>query len=419
LMKASSPAKTLVKVFSLCRLLPTKRFIFNASPHNYQHQLLRPAFAFAFSPLSTITYRHRHRHLHGSNSVSTRSNVEPSTRTITVTTTRISSSTGNKETITMPLTYDVLSEQNATTTNAIIEHYSSSDDFLALAKSEGEGILQRDEEDASKLQRGIDIAKDKGVLDPNFIPEEYISVDVLGKSPGDVADEILVKVRTSEGGTGGGVVVLCGLSGTGKGTTVATLKGKLEKEDKKQVVCWSNGNVFRSVTLLAVTWCEQQKDCDGFDPAKALTKENLASFVDMLEFGKFNGKFDTKICGLGLDLLVSEVQNTELKVPKVSKNIPTVAEVTQGEVVLFASDAIKKMGEDGVFVLLEGREQTVNYVRTPMRFTLTLSDASLIGKRRAAQRLGAGALGEAGEGAGEEEITAAMDGQLAKMVKEA
>eukprot|EP00578_Thalassiosira_sp_NH16_P022684 CAMPEP_0181096496 /NCGR_PEP_ID=MMETSP1071-20121207/11066_1 /TAXON_ID=35127 /ORGANISM="Thalassiosira sp., Strain NH16" /LENGTH=319 /DNA_ID=CAMNT_0023178913 /DNA_START=226 /DNA_END=1185 /DNA_ORIENTATION=+ len=319
----------------------------------------------------------------------------------------------------MPLTYDVLSEQNATTTNAIIEHYSSSDDFLALAKSEGEGILQRDEEDASKLQRGIDIAKDKGVLDPNFIPEEYISVDVLGKSPGDVADEILVKVRTSEGGTGGGVVVLCGLSGTGKGTTVATLKGKLEKEDKKQVVCWSNGNVFRSVTLLAVTWCEQQKDCDGFDPAKALTKENLASFVDMLEFGKFNGKFDTKICGLGLDLLVSEVQNTELKVPKVSKNIPTVAEVTQGEVVLFASDAIKKMGEDGVFVLLEGREQTVNYVRTPMRFTLTLSDASLIGKRRAAQRLGAGALGEAGEGAGEEEITAAMDGQLAKMVKEA
>ena len=134
---------------------------------------------------------------------------------------------------------------------------------------------------------------------------------------------------------------------------------------------------------------------------------------------QFNRKFDTKICGLGLDLLVSEVQNTELKVPKVSKNIPTVAEVTQGEVVLFASDAIKKMGEDGVFVLLEGREQTVNYVRTPMRFTLTLSDASLIGKRRAAQRLGAGALGEAGEGAGEEEITAALDGQLAKMVKEA
>lgn len=318
----------------------------------------------------------------------------------------------------MPLTFETLSEQNATTTNAIIEHYAASDDFSTLAKSEGDGILARDDEDASKLQKGIDIAKEKGVLDPNFVPEEYISIDVLGKSPGDVADEILGTVR--KGGEGkGGVVVLCGLSGTGKGTTVATLKEKLEKEDKKQVVCWSNGNIFRSVTLLAVTWCEQQEDCDGFDPAKALTKENLASFMSMLEFGKFNGKFDTKITGLGLDLLISEVQNTELKVPKVSKNIPTVAEVTQGEVVLFASDAIKKMGEDGIFVLLEGREQTVNYVRTPLRFTLTLSDMSLIGKRRAAQRLAAGALGEAKEGVGEDEITKALDGQLANMVKEA
>lgn len=316
----------------------------------------------------------------------------------------------------MPLTYETLSEQNATTTNAIIDHYASSPAFLSLAKSEGDGILQRDAEDASKLQKGIDIAKDKGVLDPNFVPEEYISVDVLGKSPSEVADEILGTVRKSKGG---GVVVLCGLSGTGKGTTVDMLKKKLEEEDKKQVVCWSNGNIFRSVTLLAVTWCEQQDDCNGFDPVKALTKENLASFVGMLEFGKFNGKFDTKVSGLGLDLFISEVQNTELKVPKVSKNIPTVAEVTQGEVVLFASAAVKQMGEDGIFVLLEGREQTVNYVRTPLRFTLTLSDMSLIGKRRAAQRLAAGALKEAKEGAETEEVGKALDTQLASMVKEA
>lgn len=197
---------------------------------------------------------------------------------------------------------------------------------------------------------------------------------------------------------------------------MATLQEKLIDEDKKQVVCWSNGNVFRSVTLLAVTWCEQQDDCNGFDPARALTKENLTSFMQMLEFGKFNGRFDTKITGLGLDLLVSEVQNTALKDPKVSKNIPTVAEVTQGEVVLFASDAIQKMGEDGIFVLLEGREQTVNYVRTPLRFTLTLSDMSLIGKRRAAQRLAAGALGEVTEDASEDDIAKVLDGQLNKMV---
>ena len=80
---------------------------------------------------------------------------------------------------------------------------------------------------------------------------------------------------------------------------------------------------------------------------------------------------------------------------------------------------MKTLGENGIFVLLEGREQTVNYIRTPLRFTLTLSDMSLIGKRREAQRLAAGALSEVKEGASEEDITKALDGQLQKMMKEA
>jgi len=327
------------------------------------------------------------------------------------------------------LTHPLLLAQNATTTNAIINHYATSTQFTTLSTYEGTAILTRDEEDAQKLQKGIDIAKAKGVIDPEFVPEEYIAVDVLGKNPEEVAEDILTRVRSSNndddgttGTGGGGVVVLCGLSGTGKGTTVATLKHKLESDDNKSVVCWSNGNIFRSVTLLAATWCELHPEESNGDITKALTKENLSSFMNMLSFGKFkDGKYDTRICGLGLDYLVSEVQNTELKAPKVSKNIPTVAEVTQGEVILFAAEAIRKMGsEDGIFVLLEGREQTVNYVRTPLRFTLTLSDMSLIGKRRAAQRLAAGVLKEvSGEGASVEEIEKALDGQLAMMVKEA
>jgi len=316
-----------------------------------------------------------------------------------------------------PPTYDVLTEQNATTTNAIIDYFSSSSDFTALAEAEGAGILQRDAEDASKLQKGIEFAKAKGVVDPDFVPEPYITIDVLGKTPDDVADDILARVK-SEGADGGGVVVLCGLSGTGKGTTVAKLQQKLVEDEGKQVVCWSNGNVFRSATLLAATWCEQQEGIDGFDAEKALTKENLASFMGILEFVKFNGKFDTKIQGLGIDMLVSEVQNTELKAPKVSKNIPTVAEQTQGEVILFAADAIKQMGDDGIFVLLEGREQTVNYVRTPLRFTLTMSDMTLIGKRRAAQRISGGTLAEVSEGASADDISKALAGQLEGMVKE-
>ena len=203
-----------------------------------------------------------------------------------------------------------------------------------------------------------------------------------------------------------------------KGTTVAKLREKIGQT--QEVVCWSNGNIFRSVTLLAATWCEQQSECNGkFDAEKALTKENLASFMSMLSFGKFkNGKYDTRIQGLGLDLLVSEVQNTDLKVPKVSKNIPTVAEKTQGEVILFAADAIKIMSSNGITILLEGREQTVNYVRTPLRFTLVLSDDTLIGRRRAAQRLMAAALKVLPENCDEGDIKTALDSELTKMVNE-
>jgi hypothetical protein len=167
------------------------------------------------------------------------------------------------------------------------------------------------------------------------------------------------------------------------------------EETGKEVVTWSNGNIFRSVTLLAATWCELQDGIeDGFfDKEKALTKENLASFMSMLTYTKNDdGDYDTHIQGLGLDMYVSKVQNTELKAAKVSKNIPTVAEVTQGEVILFAANAVATLKDAGKMVLLEGREQTVNYVKTPHRFILMLSDESLIGKRRAAQRVMAGAL---------------------------
>merc|ERR1712232_1345319 len=92
------------------------------------------------------------------------------------------------------------------------------------------------------------------------------------------------------------------------------------------------------------------------------------------------------------DLLVSEVQNTELKSPRISKAIPSVAEYIQGEVILFAADAIRIMSAQGVTILMEGREQTLDFVRTPLRFSLVLSDRSLIGKRRAAQRLMANGL---------------------------
>lgn len=317
----------------------------------------------------------------------------------------------------MTISYSLLTKQNADTSNALIEEFANSPTFAALSKKEGDAILARDQEDADKLQVGIDYAKEKGVVDPNYVPEPYVEIDVLGKTPDDVVNQIIghVDKHKADGNDSGSVIVLCGLSGTGKGTTVAKLSEKLSADN--EVVCWSNGNIFRSVTLLAATWCELELPGeDGFNAEKALTKENLESFMKMLSFGKFNGKFDTKISGLGLDLLISEVQNTVLKGPKVSKNIPTIAEVTQGEVINFAAGAIEIMSKDGISILLEGREQTVNYVRTPLRFTLTLSDETLIGKRRAAQRLMAAALAATDGEASDSTVIESLNQELNKML---
>ena len=177
----------------------------------------------------------------------------------------------------------------------------------------------------------------------------------------------------------GCIVVLTGLSGTGKTTTVCKLQAALPN-----AASWSNGNVFRALTLLAATHCEKfgLELCE-----ETLSADLLEQLMVCLEFGKFDGRFDTKIAGYGYDCCVSQVADTLLKEPKVSKNVPTVAEMTQGEVVKFAAQAAEQMQADGMNVLMEGRSQTLNYIRTPHRFELTLPEPVVISMRRAARHL--------------------------------
>ena len=83
-----------------------------------------------------------------------------------------------------------LKAADATTTNALIAQLRSNATFIRIAKGEGNGILVRDKEDADKLVVGIKLAQAKNVLstDP---PAPYTQVDVLGKNPGQVSDEII------------------------------------------------------------------------------------------------------------------------------------------------------------------------------------------------------------------------------------
>mmetsp|Transcript_13841 Transcript_13841/g.27189 ORF Transcript_13841/g.27189 Transcript_13841/m.27189 type:complete len:379 (-) Transcript_13841:128-1264(-) len=281
------------------------------------------------------------------------------------------------------LDFAVLKQQDSVTSSKIIDMLANDAKFKEISAKATKAILKRDEEDGQKLQQGIDLAINKGVIPANVKVEPVCKVYVTGKSAEAVSDEIIKGL--GKAADEGCIMTLQGLSGTGKGTTVAMLKKKLPK-----ATTWSNGNIFRCLTLLAATHAEKNQ-CSL---QEAITPELLASYCKMLEFGKFNGKFDVKISGLGYELFVSDVCNTVLKGPKVGKNIPTVAGVTQGEVIGFVQNALNIMTKDGVNVLLEGREQTLNYIRTPYRFELVLDDVNIIGARRAAQRIGAQALKE-------------------------
>lgn len=310
----------------------------------------------------------------------------------------------------MPISREIIQAQDASTSTAIISQLSDNSDFDRLSRFEGNLIAQRDEEDGTKLAAGIQISVERGSLRRDHVAEPYTLIDVLGRTPEEVArvivDDVADSART------GAVIVMCGLSGTGKGTTTALLSTLLPN-----CTTWSNGNVFRSITLLAATWCEQN-GFDIFDADAALTDKNIANFMQMLSFEKRKDKWDVVISGLGLDACVGDIQNTILKSPKVAVNIPTVARLTQGEVISFASKALDLMRSDGNNILLEGREQTVDYIPTPFRYTLTLSDPSLVGKRRAAQRLGAAVFSSPNFTDSSTDVETILVQELVKMVAE-
>merc|ERR1719440_905346 len=299
---------------------------------------------------------------------------------------------------------EVLKKQNSETSQAILTYCASNPLFQGISERLTQEIIARDRQDGEKLGSGIKKAVDKGVLPAKVDVEPTTQVIVSGKTADKVADEIIAKLGDAP--SKGCILVLQGLSGTGKGTTVAKLSEKLPKAQT-----WSNGNIFRSLTLLAVNWSEQE----GKTLDEALAPERLQEFMGMLEFDKFkydSDTFDVKIEGLGLRYFVSEVEKTILKESKVARNIPTVAEVTQGEVILFVGDALQKMSAAGINVLVEGREQTLNHIRTPHRFELVLADHSMIGKRQAALQVGGKAWEELGKNASADD--AAVDAAIEK-----
>lgn len=270
------------------------------------------------------------------------------------------------------LTAADLAKQDDSTSKAIIAFLGTDPKFIRLSIAEGQDIIKRDEEDETKLAAGIKIAVEKGILPANPAVSPTVAIEVSGKTADQVANEIMAKLTKKDGN----VLILQGLSGTGKGTTVGKLQSKLTN-----CVCWSNGNIFRSFTHMATKHCEEQNIDFSAD---VLTPELLEGFSKRMEYKKFTDGFDVLLDG---KTRVSEIQNTLLKQPVISSRVPTVAERTQGEVVIFAGKAIDVLKSNGCNVILEGRAQTLNYIPSDNRFELVMSDPALLGARRGAQRV--------------------------------
>ena len=301
------------------------------------------------------------------------------------------------------VSYAVLAKQDDVTSTAVVKFLTGNDGFVALSKKEGDLIVQRDKEDDAKLAVGIDIAVKKGVLPEKPDVSEVKKINVVGKTADAVAEELQGHLGDKKEGL---VLVIQGLSGTGKGTTTAKIQAALPS-----CVTWSNGNVFRTLTMLASDYAEEKKIDFGAD---CLTAELLEGFVARLSFDKFDDGFDVVIDG---KTRVSTIQNTTLKEPRISSRVPTVAEQTQGEVVKFAAGAVKTLQEAGKNVILEGRAQTLNHIPTPFRFELVIEDVSLLGQRRAAQRVMAAALKEVKDSSDAAAVGEALKSAAAEQAK--
>ncbi|EAN82683.1 hypothetical protein C3747_20g20 [Trypanosoma cruzi] len=292
------------------------------------------------------------------------------------------------------VTAALLRQQDDECSTAVLHLLCDKDAFKRLAASEGEAILRRDKEDEEKLAVGIGIAKAKGILSGNPDVGTVTRISVAGMTAQQVTEEIM-KYLPSKGGN---AIVMQGLSGTGKGTTVNKLQKLLPR-----CVTWSNGNVFRSYTHLSL---EALKG----EPIRTelLTPELLAAVEKQVTFEQVeNGEFDIVLKG---NMRVADIQNTLLKRPEIEHAVPTVAQQTQGEVIRFATMAVGKLKDAGYNVILEGRAQTLNHISTPFRFELVIDNITLLGERRAAQRVMAKAFSD---------IKNHLDGATNKMVEEA
>lgn len=232
-------------------------------------------------------------------------------------------------------------------------------------------LKKRDEEDAYKLDQGIEFALAKGVLKP--LSEDGVSWNSLGtqgKTPEEIFDDLKARLPHSGPGT---VIALCGDSGVGKGTLVQLMLARIPG-----TVTWSNGDMFRLLTYLTLE----------ADPGIESHPERLES----MDFSALASAVSLTGEGVSLDMpdgptSLEQLKNGVLKQTSINRFLPTVARFTQGEVINLTNGYLEL--NQSKTILLEGRKQTLSYLKADYRYELVMESKEVLGARRAAQKIAA------------------------------
>lgn len=269
---------------------------------------------------------------------------------------------------------------NSYYTNHIISRLKHDNRFKQLSRYELESIQCRDKEDADKIKSGIEYSINKNYISPIGKLPQYCPIIADNKTTEEICSDIQKQLKKTNGKKE--PLILVGLSGTGKGTTAKALHQHI-----KQSLLWSNGNIFR-----IIYWqCLDRGITKNKYQQGKITDEDIDATIlkilDKVSVQIVNEKIDI-ICTThdGKNYHIHEIENSILKDPSVESMVEFLAGKTQGHVINFARKSVDTLSKKSMMIL-EGRKETLNFIPSNNRFELVIRDQSVLGMRRAAQKI--------------------------------
>ena len=251
-------------------------------------------------------------------------------------------------------------------TKAIIAILDQDRVFRSLAVSELRDLTKRDNRDNKELRKGIWYNVRHDDLPVSVQHKQWQEVTVDSKDPQAIVNDIMASVPS----TRDVIVVISGDSGIGKSTIAEELRALIPGS-----TIWSNGTIFRAITFL---YTDQAGD-DNRKVNQIMTKA-VSSIARSLSI-KPNGSITAENCGR-----TQTIETAQLHQPIIDKHVPHVARYCQGPVIRLTNQFLSHHENEGSMIV-EGRKASLTYIDATVYIELKISDRTMLGERRAAQRV--------------------------------